>query len=421
MANSTNLTILIRGKKSTKSDNQLNLYARITYESQRAEISLGLQAEANDWDSKNGRAISKRQDSRNINSKIMIVRSDIYQAFQDLRAAKSIIDVNAIKRKYLGDEEKESTILDAFDYHKKIATTTLSKGSLQHYTTTERYVTEFLISTFKTNNVGLSKLSYGLLIKFEHFLRKYKPIDHRKKPGNNAIMKHIQRFSKVVRIAYQIEWIDRNPFKSFKCKFVKSKRTFLSAADLQIIEDKVISVDRLAYIRDLFVFSVYTGFSYIDAINLTMEEVSLGIDGERWIYTTRGKNDQTVRIPLLPKALELINKYKSDPRSVHNGTVFPSISNQKLNAYLKEIAILCGLKSNLTFHVARHTFATTIALSNGLPIETLSRILGHSRISTTQIYAKVIEEKVSSDMKALKNNLSELNNCQEKKSNSQVS
>ena len=157
--------------------------------------------------------------------------------------------------------------------------------------------------------------------------------------------------------------------------------------------------------KDLFVFSCYTGLAYCDVMSLTKENISIGIDGEYWIMTSRKKTNQPVRVPLLSKALEIIEKYKHHPKAIATGTAFPNLTNQKLNSYLKEIADFCGITKNLTFHLARHTFATTVTLTNGVPIETVSKMLGHSNIRTTQVYAKVIEKKVSDDMMILRQKL----------------
>jgi site-specific recombinase XerD len=174
---------------------------------------------------------------------------------------------------------------------------------------------------------------------------------------------------------------------------------------LQGIIEKEFKIERLTLVKDLFVFSCYTGLSYIDVMNLNEDNIALGIDGGKWIITNRQKTHNKVKIPLLSIAKELINKYENHIKTKKTKTLFPNISNQKLNSYLKEIADLCGIKKNLTFHIARHTFATTITLSNGVPIETVSKLLGHTKIATTQIYAKVIERKVSEDMASLRSKL----------------
>jgi len=217
---------------------------------------------------------------------------------------------------------------------------------------------------------------------------------------SGTILKHIQRVRKVINLAVKLEWVDKDPFAKYKCNFTPSNRKYLSDEELAAFEGIKNLNGRLEYVRDLFVFSCYSGLVYIDTMQLTPKHIVLGIDGSKWIYTERRKTtkSESVRIPLLPKAEAIINKYRKDPRSVHAGTLFPSISNKRLNSYLKELAALGSIKSHLTFHVARHTFATTVALMNGLPIETLSKILGHSKITTTQMYAKVLNQKVSTDM-----------------------
>ena len=184
------------------------------------------------------------------------------------------------------------------------------------------------------------------------------------------------------------------------------ERGYLTREELSFIEDKVFAISRLEWVRDLFVFSCYTGLAYTDLMQLRPSNLIIGIDGKYWIKTLRQKTDIPVNVPLLPKAMELLKKYQQHPKAVVKGTLFPVISNQKLNSYLKEIADLVGINKDLTFHLARHTFATTVTLSNGVPIETVSKMLGHTKITTTQIYAKVIEKKVGEDMQLLENKLS---------------
>lgn len=168
------------------------------------------------------------------------------------------------------------------------------------------------------------------------------------------------------------------------------------------MEKKVFPIARLDMVRDMFVFCCYTGLSYVDMINLTPAHIIACSDGERWIRTCREKTLIPVNVPLLPPALKILDKYADNIRSLSDGRVFPTVSNQKVNSYLKEIADLCGITKKVTFHIARHTFATTVTLSNGVPIETVSKILGHTKITTTQIYARVVERKLKEDMEALK-------------------
>jgi site-specific recombinase XerD len=222
---------------------------------------------------------------------------------------------------------------------------------------------------------------------------------------NNTVMKHIERLRKMIKLAVRMEWLEKDPFTAHKAKFIKVQRGYLTQEELSLIENKSFGIERLQQVRDIFIFSCYTGLAYIDAINLKPSDIRKGIDGTDWIFTARQKTNMPVQVPILSKASENISKYKDNPRAKTSGTVFPVISNQKLNSYLKEIADLCNISKNLTFHLARHTFATTVTLTNGVPIESVSKMLGHTDIRTTQIYAKVVEMKISEDMAKLQNKL----------------
>lgn len=193
-----------------------------------------------------------------------------------------------------------------------------------------------------------------------------------------------------------------NPFLHYKCRFKKVDRVFLTADELEIMAIKRFSTDRLNQVKDAFVFCYYTGLAYVDVKTLRRRDIVKGFDGEQWIYTKRQKTGTPSYVPLLPAALSIISRYQDHPQCVNEGRVLPVLSNQKMNAYLKEIADLCGIDKPMTFHTSRHTFATTVTLSNGVPIESVSKMLGHTNISTTQHYAKILDRKVSEDMRLLR-------------------
>ncbi len=179
-------------------------------------------------------------------------------------------------------------------------------------------------------------------------------------------------------------------------------RVFLNAEELQLMAAKQFVTDRLGQIRDIFLFSCYTGLSYADVYKLKASEIVTGPDGEKWINTKRQKTDTPTRVPLLPSAIAILIKYSDSPICENSGKALPVSTNQKMNAYLKEIGDICGINKSLTFHIARHTFATTITLSNGVPIESVSKMLGHTNIKTTQHYAKILDMKVAQDMSKLR-------------------
>ena len=211
-------------------------------------------------------------------------------------------------------------------------------------------------------------------------------------------MKHLERLMKMVTLAVKMEWLDKDPFLNFKLKFDKSERDYLTERELDLIEATTFTQPGHEQVKDIFLFSCYTGLSYIDLKELRADQLVLGIDGNHWIYTKRAKTNEAVKIPLLPKALEIIEKYNDEMGKGSTFKLLPVYSNQKTNKYLKTIAGDCGIHKKITFHVARHTFATTVTLSHGVPIETVSKLLGHTQLRTTQIYARVLQKKIGEDM-----------------------
>lgn len=200
-------------------------------------------------------------------------------------------------------------------------------------------------------------------------------------------------------------WLARDPFLAYKCTLREVKRDFLTQEELDRIIDKRFSTERLRIVRDIFVFCCYTGLAYADVYKLKPADISRGIDGEYWLFAERRKTGVSSNVPLLPPALAILEKYKDYAEVTNGEKLLPVITNQRLNAYLKEIADVCGILKNLTFHIARHTFATTVTLTNGVPMESVSSMLGHKNLRTTQVYAKVVEKKVSEDMKMLRKKL----------------
>lgn len=386
-------------------NNYSPVYARITVNGKRANISLKRKVKTSEWNSNKGKAKGTKQESRLLNRYLDLVKNRIYEAHDQLIKEKVFICSQSIKARFLGEDNKEYSLLTLVDYHNTQMSESLTYGTLKNYFTTQRYIKEFLNKKRKTQDIYLSQITFRFLVDFEKYLRTYTPEDHQKPMENNTVMKHIQRLRKMVTLAYKMEWIDKDPFIKFKPTYIKKEREFLREDELQNIIEKEFEIERLNLVKDLFIFSCYTGLSYIDVMNLNEDNIAIGIDGNYWIMTSRQKTHNKVKIPILPMAEKLINKYRWHIKTRKTKTLFPNISNQKLNAYLKEIADLCGIKKNLTFHIARHTFATTVTLSNGVPIETVSKLLGHTKIATTQIYARVIERKVSEDICNLKEKL----------------
>lgn len=387
-----------------KKDDLAPIYARITVDGKRAEISLKRFTSVTYWDTRSKRANSRTSEGKSLNVYLDQVYSDLLECQKQLLGESRYVTAQAIKARYLGEDEQHKTLIQLVSYHNKNMVSVLKPGTLKNYFTTERYIKRYLMNRLKTNDIFLKQLSYKFIIDFEQFLRTGRSINRSQPLKNNGVMKHLERLKKMMNLALRLEWIEKDPFVRFSLKFTKHQRAFLSQSELEVLETGLLSKEMHQKTRDVFVFACYTGLSYIDVKLLCDDHIVRGIDGDYWIFTKREKNDEAVKIPLLDKALDIIKKY--DQGSKHKQKqLLPVFSNQKVNKYLKEIAVILKINKKLTFHAARHTFATTVTLSNGVPIETVSKLLGHTKLSTTQIYARVIEQKVSTDMRSLRNKL----------------
>lgn len=402
MKTTTTFSILIWINASRAKNNEAEIFARITVNQKRANISLKRKININFWDKSKSKAKGNSQNARVLNQYLDQVKADLFRAHQELNNQGKLITAQLIKSTFLGEGENHKSLRNLFDYHSGKINGTFAVGTIRNYAVTERYIFKFLNEKVKTSDIYLKQLNYKFICDFENYLHCFWPKGHPKAMGQNTVMKHIQRLRKLITLSYHLEWLQKDPFIRWKPTFEKTNRQFLSANELSNLETFEFISERLERVRDLFVFSCYTGISYIDIMKLTKTNIHLGIDGNNWIITKRHKTNTTVKVPLLNKSQNIVSKYEHHPITMVSGTLLPPITNEKLNLYLKEVANFCGIKKNLTFHMARHTFATTVTLTNGVPIETVSKLLGHTKLSTTQIYAKVIERKVSDDMNALK-------------------
>lgn len=392
-------------KYKTTSNGKTPIYARITVNGKRADIATKRGIEEDNWNTKKGMAKGSRQEMTLLNNFLEKFRSGIVEGYQTLLLQKKLITADLIKDKFLGKDQQDFTIRKLIDYHNQQEMDNLEWGTMKNYYTTQKYILQFLKEKQGTEDKFLSELNYKFITDLEMYLRQVEDKNGLSAMANNGVMKHLERLCKMINLAVKLEWLERNPFHAYQLKFEKVERECLTAWELSNLEAKTMSISRLQTIKDLFVFSCYTGLAYIDVFNLKPEHIVEVAEGEFWIKTKRQKTNTPVIVPLLPKALHIIEKYSNHPQALADGKVLPVISNQKLNGYLKEIADICGITKPLTFHIARHTFATTVTLTNGVPIETISRMLGHKKLSTTQIYSKVVDSKLGGDMARLRDKL----------------
>tara|TARA_R110002051_G_scaffold232889_3_gene294566 strand:+ start:199 stop:1452 length:1254 start_codon:yes stop_codon:yes gene_type:complete len=398
MQTNTTFAVIFYTRKSRSNAEQLNIFARITVNQKRSEISLKRCTLLREWDSNKNRARGSSYKTKVLNTYLDQVYSHLLDCHKQLLEEGKIVTANAVKARYLGLDENLKTLTELITYHNTNMISVLKYGTMKNYYTTEKYLLKFLQKYLKVDDIYLKQLNYRFICDFEQFLRAYKNPRKELVLSNNGVMKHMERFKKMVNLAVKLEWIPKNPFNQFQLKFDKFDRQFLTERELELIENTHYTNERLERVKDCFIFSCYTGLSYVDVKELTIHKITKGIDNQNWIFTKREKTNESVKIPILPKAWDILEKYKAN---IDIDGVLPLSSNQKTNSYLKEIAKDCGIQKNMTFHVARHTFATTVMLSNGVPIETVSKLLGHNKLSTTQIYARVVETKISEDISNL--------------------
>ncbi|MCQ6961057.1 site-specific integrase [Mucilaginibacter aquariorum] len=400
MKSNFHLLFYLRKQKNYKGGPQA-VYMRITVNGKRAEMSAGRECDPAKWNSHAGRAIGTKEEIKSLNNYLDSLQTKVRNAHQVLIDANQRITTESLQNQFAGKTEKSHYLMKLFAEHNDKVKALIGNGfesnTLKGYKTSEKHLTGFLQKEYGKTDIEISQLNYAFITGFEFYLKADCKIT-----GVSAA-KYIKHLKKIANHCIANGWLKQNPFINFKSTAKAKERTFLTQQELDAISNnKKLTVERLKQVRDIFVFCCYTGLSYADVKKLRRVEIGKGMDGEQWIFTSRQKTDTSSRIPLLPAALTIINRYQDYPQCENQGLLLPVLSNQKMNAYLKEIADLSGIVKHLTFHLARHTFATTVTLSNDVPIETVSKMLGHTNIKTTQHYAKILDTKVSHDMSLLK-------------------
>lgn len=409
MNKSFNLFFYVK-KAKINSLGEAPIYLRITIDGKASEISTKRSLKPLQWNSKGQKVSGNTESVKSLNFYLKTFEQKVYDAYHLLMKENSFITTELLKNTLLGTEIKKRMLIPIFKDHNSrmeaLVGKEYAKGTLTRYKTCLSHTQEFLKWKFNVSDIEITQIDHAFISDFEFFLRTEKSC------ANNSAVKYIKNFGKIIRICLANKWLTYDPFLCYDSKFVEVQRQFLDDAELFALSNKEFEIERIAQVRDIFLFSCYTGLAYIDTRNLKYENIGIGIEGNKWIFTSRQKTKTASNIPLLPQAEEIIEKYRKDPQCVVKGKLLPVLSNQKMNSYLKEIADLCKIKKELTFHIARHTFATTVTLSNGVSIESVSKMLGHKSIKTTQHYAKILDKKVSDDMLALHTILKEKHESQ---------
>jgi integrase len=398
----SNLSILFYPKSRSSSNNILvPIYLRITINGERAEISIKRKIQLIKWNGDGGRARGTTLESREMNSYLDSIRYRIYEIQKRLFDQNKIISAQLVKNIFIGKEDNEKMLLKIFQDHNDQVDSLIGKefaeGTAERYRTARAHLERFIKKEYKGNDIPVQNVDHKFISGFEYYLKKERKCSH------NTAIKYITNCKKIIRIAFANGWIKSDPFFNWKARLKIVDREFLTEIELQNMMDLQLCIPRINQVKDIFTFCCFTGLAYADVKKLSKNDIVMGIDGGRWIKTKRTKTDTKTNVPLLPSAEEILERYENHPSTYDSDLLLPVLSNQKMNAYLKEVADLCGINKNLTFHLARHTFATTVTLSNGVPIESVSKMLGHTNLKTTQHYAKILDMKVSKDMEILRN------------------
>jgi site-specific recombinase XerD len=393
---------MVRRNKPNKLG-EVPVIIRITLDGRISEVATKHYITPELWDSSKGKVRGKSALGETINDTIDIFKLRAKQTYNKLLEAGKEVDLASIKNGILGIEEKRPTLLDVFskltnDVKAKIGVE-YSLSCYNAYRATENHLTKFLEEEYHLTDFKLRNLSYGFIADFELYLKT------KGKCRQNGAIKHIQRVKKAVKIALKYDYLHKDPFLLHSMSKEKVVRLPLNEGELKTLEAAQFPVQRLEIVKDMFLFTCYTGLAFTDAKHLKKENLGIGVDKEEWIFTERQKTGNACAIPLLPPAKAIIQKYEEHEKVLATGYLVPIPSNQKVNAYLKEIGDLCGIRKKLTVHIGRHTFATTIALQNGVPMEVVKQMLGHDNIKTTQIYAKVETRLIAESMKFLRRKL----------------
>jgi site-specific recombinase XerD len=397
----TKLSVLFFVKRTkTNVDGLLPIFIRVTVNGARIEFSTKRFTTSEKWSVEGNRMKGTSAESKATNSYLDTLKAKVFDYQQQLIREDEVVNAENMRNKILGVEKRSHMLIGIFQQHneeiKALVGREFATATYTRYETSLKHTIAFLKWKYKVSDIDIRKIDHELVTSYEFYLKSVH------KCNQNTTAKYIKNFGKIVRICLANGWIERDPFINYKCKIVEVERAFLSQDEIETMFNKVLATDRLNQVKDIFLFSCFTGLAYVDVKKLSRKNIGFGVDGERWIFINRTKTDTRSNIPLLPIASAILEKYKNHPQVINQDKLLPILSNQKMNSYLKEIADVCEINKELTFHIARHTFATTITLSNGVPIESVSKMLGHKNLKTTQHYAKILDLKVSNDMQVLR-------------------
>ena len=391
---------LLIKKHRKNSEGESPIYLRIRINGKSIDISTQKSVNVKNWDTINSVVKGSSREARQKNKYLFSIKSAIFEHYKRLREGGAHVTVEDVRNSYLGIEiDKRKKILEIYKEHnddiKKLVGIDYSEITIRRYNTSMERLREFIKLYYNKNDYYIEDINHTFVQRYESFIKTNYKIQH------NTAIKFLKHLKKILRIAKANGWMRTDPFVNIKLIEKKTDRGYLTDNDLKKIMEADLKVTRLQEVRDCFVFSCFTGLAHSDLARLSEDDIVKGSDGNDWIKIHRKKTDTLSSIPVLAITRNIIEKYKNHPYCVKHNVIVPVKSNQKMNEYLKEIKNVARVKKELTTHLARHTFATTVTLNNDVPIETVSKMLGHTSLATTKIYARLLDRKVGKDMSRL--------------------
>ena len=394
-----NIMFFIKRTKLLK-NNEAPVFMRITFNGERTEIAIQRSINPEQWNSVKGCSKQAAEAGKELNYYLDQIRHQIYQQQQDLKEKNKPVTALSLKNAYLkvGNEECRF-ILQVYKEHNEDLKLRIDKGvsraTFIRHQSSRNNLERFIKATYKRNDCELTDIDHAFITKYEVYLRT------KRNCNNNSTVKYIRNFGKIIKLSLENEWLKVDPMRKIKLTLQEVNKSYLNLIDLTTLINKKFDITRIAQVRDVFVFCCFTGLSYIDVKSLCTKDIETGVDGNIWIRKQRHKSKQWAHIPVLPAAKEIIDRYSDNQQCKTKGVLLPVLSNQKMNAYLKEVADICGITKTLTTHCARHTFATTVTLANQISMESVSKMLGHSSLSMTKKYARILDSTIGREMSGL--------------------
>lgn len=380
------------------------IVVRITHGKQSAEVQISRTVPVAQWSQTRCCSTGKGKQAGETNAYIEMVRVKLYQIHQELERQGGLYDVNTIKDTFAGKGVQERTLYSIFKEHNDRCRALIGVDyeliTIRRYDNCLKYLMETVRKQYNKEDILLCEMNTELVRNFEYYLKTERSC------AQNTVIRYMKCFKKIIHMAIANEWISRNPFTGIKFHEVPVNKEFLTQDEIAVLIQKDYPVEKLNLVRDIFAFQIFTGLAYIDVFNLREEHIATDNNGKMWIRKSREKTNNMCNIPLLAIPQMLLEKYASHPECLKRGVLLPVLCNQTMNAYLKQIADLCGIRKHLSTHTARHTFASVIALANNVSLSNVAKMLGHSSTRMTQRYAKVLDSSIMRDMENVEHSLS---------------